>query len=257
MRMSNPEWELSETFCPYPWSQISMYPTQELAVCCWNKAAQSGAPLTAFLNSSEVIQLRRDLLGGRRAASCELCWKTESNGGHSARQMLVERECGKPAFRERVKNSLQNDLRVTTPLQMDVKLGTTCNLMCRMCVPSNSSKIWSEYSKNSLQFTNLPNSFESSRSYYEAGAKVPTTEELLAASQSIRRLNIAGGEPALQKGILQYLQALCESGLSNSKLGDVCSFAPVSADGDLPKHRRHRAGVRIHSPSGQLVERGR
>ncbi len=202
---------LPETYCPYPWLQISTTPSAKVSMCCESQLYVPNVKLGDFLNSETLLNLRRELAAGVK----------EADGGRSTRMDVLERvirEKGEQNVIESLNQNILNNYFVATPEQLDIKLGNTCNLKCRMCTPTNSSKIWGEYVKHESQFAEFKDDFDGAAENEKMSFALPSLSELLEVSSTITRLNISGGEPTLMKGVLEYLPALVETGLSKNIL---------------------------------------
>lgn len=75
--------------------------------------------------SNDIRALRNDLLNGVQHKACQACWNEEALGKKSKRNRENER---------------WGDQYGTEPKFLDLKLGNTCNLKCRICGPGSSSK---------------------------------------------------------------------------------------------------------------------
>jgi pyruvate-formate lyase-activating enzyme len=119
------------------------------ACCVAQDAIHEGRrPLNVAEKSLEEIRgsgymrsLRRALASGERAAVCSYCWDQEKRGETSLRQGWNLRHAGAAAqVSERTSRGV--DLAEPLPLEyLQLSLGNKCNLACRMCNGSYSSRI--------------------------------------------------------------------------------------------------------------------
>jgi MoaA/NifB/PqqE/SkfB family radical SAM enzyme len=158
---------------------------------------------------SEYMQsLRSNLLKGVKDERCNLCWKLEALGLQSKRLHDGNRYLEKTL--ERIKtNSLGFQ-----PLSWDIKLGSHCNLKCRMCEPTTSTALMMEaisqgwedkdaglaYSKATGDLLKYPNFFN------ELKSVIPYAEEVY----------FLGGEPTLIESHLSLLDFAIENGAAKN-----------------------------------------
>ena len=75
-----------DTFCVAPWYSIHLDSTGRLAPCCkFSKPLHNYSHIQEYFKSSELEQVRKDLLNGVKNANCNKCWKDEDNGADSLR----------------------------------------------------------------------------------------------------------------------------------------------------------------------------
>jgi organic radical activating enzyme len=92
-------------------------------------------------NSDFYKTLRKDLLNGVKNPSCEYCWDYEASGAYSKRQKTNDEKHDMfPDYDIFINDALNNDGALSTPpMDLDLKVGTQCNLKCIMCYPGSSS----------------------------------------------------------------------------------------------------------------------
>ena len=106
----------------------------------------------------------------------------------------------------------------------DLKISNTCNLMCRMCSPSDSSK-WVQNLKNykELEWTYTPSQYENKK-YSWHDTDLPLVKELL---NDIDILKFTGGEPMLVKHVKEIIDHLINTGVSKNTTLHLTSNATV------------------------------
>ena len=92
----------------------------------------------------------------------------------------------------------------------DLKISNTCNLMCRMCSPGDSS-IWHTTLKNNPQFDWHETPTSSKNSWHDTD--LPFVKEQLYDAELIK---FTGGEPMLVKHVKQVIDYLIEIGVSEN-----------------------------------------
>ena len=132
-----------DQFCVLPWISIEASPVGTVRPCCLaddeildnngNKFILSTAKFDDIQNSNHMRDLRDQFLVGQRPETCRKCWNEEDAGRTSKRMHTLDR----------LKHSLKDEswTKNAKPLMfLDLKLGNTCNLKCRICGSWSSSQ---------------------------------------------------------------------------------------------------------------------
>lgn len=167
--------------------------------------------LSEVWESKAIKSLRSALLNGEKPTACKACWVEEDYGAESKR------------MRENKRWGVITADATPTLKFLDLKLGSTCNLKCRICSPSSSS-MWvkehtdvyghdvvtgigktvsSEFDKRMIM--QWPDYNE--RFWTDIDAWLPTVE----------LLEIYGGEPFLIKRHFELLRKSIELGYSKKQ----------------------------------------
>ena len=127
----------SSTFCVLPWTMLQTDSIGTIRICCKSteflhseKENLNNFSLKQAWQSEKLQSIRDNLNNDVKDDNCIKCWKEESSGAKSMRTS------GSRYF-----YLLDNDL--STPQILDLKLGTKCNLKCRIC-SRYSSSLWSQ-----------------------------------------------------------------------------------------------------------------
>ncbi len=141
-----------KTFCLLPFTHISSTNDGNYRVCCCSEEKVITKPdgtaynmrkdsVIEVWNSEHYKQLRKDLLNGVQNPTCEYCWNYEAGGAYSKRQKTNdEKHIMYPDYNVFIEDALANDGALSTPpTDLDLKVGTQCNLKCIMCYPGSSS----------------------------------------------------------------------------------------------------------------------
>lgn len=190
------------------------------SVCCAikplpNDKHSSDLSPTQYLNSEDIIGLKKQLHGGQLPSACESCHIEEKNGIPSLRQkingILTQ---GDPKGKNWIdvylknKNNFESDMI----LMADVKIGNTCNHACLMCHPHSSSLIYRDWAgRKDSEF--VKEYLEKDKAYFEKakfnGYKNTKYAQYLAdvleKNKHIKYLKLIGGEPFLDTRLLQTL----------------------------------------------------
>ena len=218
----------SKTFCVAPWFQIRNENNNTKKVCCWidSKSPESSfqEPLE-YLNSTSITKLKEDLHNGVKNKECSRCWSAEQDGRTSLRQKLngvlmnnantIDNTWLKSYFK-RKKNFNSDHI-----LMSDIKIGNTCNHACVMCVPDDSSMIYSNWIKDQDVFF-IQEKLKKDPEYLE---RIKTNgfknqqyrhyvKEILKNTK-LKYLKLLGGEPLLDEKLLKDLREVPENQKKN------------------------------------------
>lgn len=140
--------KMPDTICPLAWEGLKIHANGQMVPCCifkGNIKDSNGAVINIntheiedFCTSKDLENLRNDLSTGKKAAGCQTCWVSESNGMKSVRLLALENFSTK----FRAKSLEQTDMKRLTSL--DLALGNLCNLKCNICNWTRSSAIAAE-----------------------------------------------------------------------------------------------------------------
>lgn len=126
--------------CTLPWTGFSNDPGGKVRPCCiyqGHVTDEAGNPVFLQDKSSDDIlhspfmkKLRQDFREGKKPPACSVCWKDEAANKKSKRQ-LYWRDIDYSAEPEHA-------------TQFQLIISNTCNLKCRTCSPSHSTKWYKE-----------------------------------------------------------------------------------------------------------------
>ena len=146
--------DYSKTFCPYPWIHIMTQPSSTINFCCVANGQikkddgsilmlNKGDDISTVWNNNHYRKIRKQMVEGERVDGCEPCYELEDLGIPSYRENYIQDWMGfhreADNIRQIVDDSIVNDYVVKeSPQYLDFRLGTLCNLRCRMCQSQNS-----------------------------------------------------------------------------------------------------------------------
>jgi MoaA/NifB/PqqE/SkfB family radical SAM enzyme len=215
---------MSDTFCVLAWKQLTVWPDGAASVCCpyqGRLTTETGRQQTvyedsldAIWNSEEMRGIRRDMLAGKPVTACATCYEQESHGLISIRQSSNEdwkqgwlNPQGETRGGLAAASEAQGH-RVTAPRFLQLNVGNQCNLKCRMCDGTSSSRI-------ALDPVH--------RKWNDAGFRLPLyrdnwwqgeawVREILRHPGELLQLTIVGGEPLIIKELKEILEHLVNAG---------------------------------------------
>ena len=189
------------TSCRSKWSWSSLYLNQGTTASC-HRSSVSDIPdnFDDFHNTSIKIQDRSIMLQNLWPGNgCEYCRDIEDSGSNSDRQFQNQIPDVYPP-------ELDSDSTLTkvAPVVLEVFFSNTCNLACVYCSPKFSSSIQTENKKFGGAI--LPElNFEYSDNLYKD--LVPKFWNWFNQhSKSLKRLQILGGEPFVQKDLHRLIE---------------------------------------------------
>lgn len=190
----------NKTFCILPFLHLYSDPKGEVKPCCISKGFDNplnlkNSTISEVFNSSQMKDLRKDMLNNIRNKVCMGCYDREDSTGQSPRI----------TYNDSVGNlweipEIYEDFSVPLDFQyIDLRFSNLCNFKCRMCAHDFSSN-WYEDSTLVRNWDN-PN---------PKVIKISDTiiDELSPYLSKLKNIYFAGGEPLLMPehfNLLSYL----------------------------------------------------
>lgn len=165
----------------------------------------------------EMREIRTRMLKDQPVNECEACRDQDARGLATMRQMYNKDYFEK--ITNRIEDALKNEGRLTAPpLLWDLSTGNICNLACRICSPTNSSRIDSELKQNSDRLSpplqHLADDWNGKRIIYENEPDY-FKSMVLKHSDAIEELKFQGGEPTVLNTFWETLEALVEKDVAS------------------------------------------
>lgn len=215
--------DISKTFCILPWMHLFVSEPGEVYPCCI--VPESNPPLLnnagktikidqvksfdEIFNSNQMKKIREMMMKGEKPEVCMRCYKLEGHGLASHRQgsnhifsNIIQEQAQKTKIDGAIDLSLYS---------ADIRLGNKCNLSCRMCSPTSSKNLISEWTalhpEQSGYYQQLKNIdwFEGEKFWNE-----------IENSKQIERMHFAGGEPLLIEKHYDFLEKLVQKDLAKN-----------------------------------------
>ena len=231
--------EYSKTFCPYPWIHIMTQPSSTINFCCVANGQikkddgsilmlNKGDDISTVWNNNHYRKIRKQMIEGERVDGCQPCYELEDLGIPSYRENYIQDWMGFHREADNIKQivdkSIDNDYVVEeSPQYLDFRLGTLCNLRCRMCQSQNSSAIYKElkdeelYTEEERDFivkTSHWNDFSDyTQPWFDDPGFLSTVEEWLP---NVNRLYFTGGEPTIIQRVYWILEKCVELGINQN-----------------------------------------
>tara|TARA_R110000823_G_scaffold52644_2_gene130121 strand:+ start:344 stop:1603 length:1260 start_codon:yes stop_codon:yes gene_type:complete len=185
-----------------------------------------GDDISTVWNNNHYREIRKQMIEGDRVDGCQPCYELEDLGIPSYRENYIEDWMGfhrnADQIKEIVDKSIVNDYVVEeAPQYLDFRLGTLCNLRCRMCQSQNSSAIYKElqdeelYTQEERQFvvdtSHWGDFSDYTQPWFDDPGFLSTVEEWLP---NVNRLYFTGGEPTIIQRVYWILNKCVELGIA-------------------------------------------
>ena len=197
-------YSMSNIMCAVPWTGIEVRSNGSISPCCMSRTVESNYGsidkdlIKDVFYGEKMNRLRQDFVNGVKNPICVGCWEKEDRGLTSIRQL--------------------NQKRLKTPLMMhyfenpgvyniDIKFQNTCNFKCLICGPDSSSLRAHE----DFKFKGIPLIPQSKWS--ESDMFVEQINEFLP---SLSNIDFYGGEPFLNKKIIETLRTAVDKGYAKN-----------------------------------------
>jgi sulfatase maturation enzyme AslB (radical SAM superfamily) len=154
-------------------------------------------------------EIRASMLSGEQHANCRDCWDEELAGRLSMRQMVN-------------KKFANVTVDVDQPRAFMLKPGNACNLSCRHCHPSISSKWYRDHyqasikPKSDISFVDYIRTYDSIRDSFAADS-TNFWPALQQWNKNIIYYDLYGGEPLLNSPLLDLLRQSYLTGVSKNQ----------------------------------------
>ena len=199
----------SATFCPLPFSHLIVNNDGTVSPCCVSDARYAADDGRAFMvdrdrlasvwQGTAIQELRAALAGGQKPEACRTCWEREDRGLDSHRlQQLRNARLSSTVIDPR------DPIATPQPTFITVRVGSICNLKCRICSPGQSTR-WVEEASAHLgsdwadgeqqRLWQLGNHVQRRRLHRWGEDSPEFWSELESAMDHLLELQFHGGEP--------------------------------------------------------------
>lgn len=209
---------MNKFYCPLPFLHYGISTDAKFRACCESREIRTcdinKVSSLDFINSIQQKNLRDAFLSEDPTSQaivsevCDACITKESQ--HKSSKRLREIKATEQSFIRKKFLQANTTLHKAGKKINNIEsvhiqgFGSFCNLMCVMC-GSNKSSTWAEFLKN--DDINLIDFFKGDNN------KQKFFKSFLASAKHIQRITFSGGEPLIQKEILQFLDFLKDNNL--------------------------------------------
>jgi organic radical activating enzyme len=205
---------------------MNLDPDGAVTLCCQSHHKifdDAGRPLNAqshtiqeIWNSSGMKDIRRRMAAGEQLPHCDACFNNERYGRGSYRLGSNKAWLGDHRKAQSIRAMIaeSRDGEATrSPVYFDLRLGNICNLKCTACKPLYSSQIERDPIHGKwvvdAPYTRLPSRFDSQEEWWDTDKLLG---EIVSISDNLAEIQLAGGEPTINKTQIALLKELCDSG---------------------------------------------
>jgi organic radical activating enzyme len=237
----------SETFCFYPFTQISTNPSGHMKPCCYYGGTvnrddfaekgvytiQEGDKFDDFWNSDSIRRIRKKIYEGNMPEHCSIC---KRDGAASMRVRSIKEYKNHVNVLENVFKAVHNDfIMEIPPSYLELKPSNLCNLKCLMCCTYDSSQIAKEIVELSEKYEGItikngrfieirqePGIFENNAKVYKGGFEGQKDwtdnkeiwDNFERMVPHLEVVSFAGGEPTIMPSVMNALQFMVDTGHS-------------------------------------------
>ena len=178
----------SPTFCPAPWTSINIDQTGRVSPCmhCLSSVGNiKHSNVQKVINGPVMKDIRLHMSQGKWHSACALCKQSEEASGVSARTVRI---VGTETI-----EAINQDIDHYELQHVVINWSNLCNLSCTYCNP-DASTVWQSVKKIPINHVKNEHAdlIELARQY----------------GHQVQGLTLGGGEPLLQKGLVDFLQCL-------------------------------------------------
>lgn len=178
----------SKTFCSSPWTFLNIDQTGKVLPCMhsgYELGNLKEKTIQEILVDQPLKDLKNAIAQGRWHSACDICKTLEQNGRASGRTMRHSSD--------EIKQQIDNNIDWFTVNDIVINWSNLCNLTCVYCNP-HTSTAWQRV--EGIPIVHLKNEHSD------------LIELAKSQGKNIRGLSLGGGEPLLQKGLVEFLQQL-------------------------------------------------
>jgi len=188
-------------YCPAPW-HMGCFTHAYQSVCCAHPGEISDSPLE-YIKGQKIFQIKQGISTGNLTPACQQCKDNDDAGIYSTSQ----------SHRELIQNlqiDCVDDPEIdTVPRAIEIRFSNLCNFKCRMCGPDWSNAIAKENAAHpkltKWYFTDLQTRVDCTAKFLD---------DIMKILPDLRQIYITGGEPTIQKSVLDFLDRLIDEKVS-------------------------------------------
>lgn len=208
---------MSDTYCVYPFINVHTNTDGRCKLCCHvygedyiqvdgKDAVLGKTKWENIWNSKYMLDVRANLLSGKKVKECNRCYEHEEKGLQSSRQWANE--------------NYKQPLLHSNPTHLELRLGNKCNLKCNSCWSVSSSQIYKER-KKILANETIPKWLDDQWQHEIKSVEAfdwqwYETQEFRdfvdQVAPTLERLYMTGGEPTMIDANQYVLDKLVEAG---------------------------------------------
>ncbi len=164
-------------------------------------------------------ETRRKMRAGIPLSACKACYQNEQNGAWSYRAWANDYWLRENPAAERHRTTIvsctENEI-APRPISGDLRIGNLCNLKCKVCNGEYSSQIARDPTHAAWNPTaplDTESRFDAAGDWSEAPALL---EEIVVFFDNVEYIQLAGGEPTINRTQIGWLEHLRDTGRSGN-----------------------------------------
>ena len=222
---------LKDSFCSSPWYHIRIDPAGRYLPCRWSSSQEvtgytvANTSITEFMNSDTMSKIRVNMLNGNTQTMCSACYYEDNKNKVNGRQKQLLKSairienfdhtfCSSPHWDLFEYSFNNNGLTNSTPVDLQIDLGNTCNSACVMCSPTYSSKLSVEYTQLIKIEPSLFKKYGKFKNWTDDITLVNKFVDDLANLPNIEYIHFLGGETLYLKSFYTICNRLIELNLA-------------------------------------------
>lgn len=157
-------------------------------------------PIKNHMEFHEFQDVQSDMLNRKKHSACRRCWQEEDAGRESKR------------IRDN-RSYFQSGNTYNGITKLELNLGNTCNIKCRTCHPSTSSKWLKEYHEiywPDVKYKKWIKDWDQFFKYYDDDS--PFWDDLDNLLPNIKQFDFYGGEPFMSQKMWKLINAARDKG---------------------------------------------
>jgi hypothetical protein len=224
---------LKDTFCSSPWFHLRIDPAGRYLPCRWSSHQDTtgytvaNTTILGFMNSDIMQGIRTRMLDGNKQRMCNDCYNQDQHNKVSGRQRQLLKSaisitnfdksfCSSPHWNQFEYSYQHHGKTNTTPVDLQIDLGNTCNSSCVMCSPTYSSKLTQEYIALNRIDSTLFKSYIPFKNWTNDTTLVDKFVTELASLSNIKYIHFLGGETLYIKSFYDICNRLIDLGLAKN-----------------------------------------
>ena len=220
--------KVPNSLCSAPWSHFAVGAHSDghiVTPCCRYNVNDKKYLKPKFLPSQQVTSregyfesIRQRMLRGEKMPECAKCWHQEKNGSYSMRHQMLK------------KMSLEDVAKIEQrdhPFELryiEIMFSNLCNLSCRMCDVTQTSK-WANLYNKAFVPKGITDEYVMSDNFLDEFGKahtqpIPFDWKMLEGIDlsNLHTVKILGGEPMMSPEHLEFLTRLMQMSNDPSKI---------------------------------------
>jgi len=221
-----------DTFCSSPWFHLRVTYNGDFNPCRWQYNNADGTNLRdthimEFYNGTQMRELRKELLEGKKPNRCNDCYYQDQHGKLSGRIKQLNKSGirldhfelstrSSPHYPQFLHSAQNDGISEYQPVDLQIDLGNTCNSACIMCSPVASTRLQQDYKKlhriNPVMFAD-PEDFTP---WTRNPKLVDRLVNELLVIPNLRYIHFLGGETLYDPAFYSICERLITAGISKN-----------------------------------------